>query len=129
MNYGGGWDGYDDITGHVQIADGRLKTITRAKLREAVYSKLPQLSREQVAELVDLVLEEISLSLIQGEKVNLRGFGLFKVRHKKERIGRNPKNLVPAIISPRRVVCFYPSPRLTAQINKEEYSGPEDIEE
>ena len=129
MNYAGERDSYEKITSDDQVEDGRLKTITRAKLRETVYSKLPQLSRSQIAELVDLVLEEISTSLIRGEKVNLRGFGLFKIRHKKERMGRNPKNLAPAVITSRRVVSFYPSPRLTAQINKEEYSEPEEIEE
>lgn len=100
--------------------DSSLKTLTRAELRESVYSKLPQLSRSQVSDLVDLVFEEIALAFLRDEPVKLRGFGTFKTRNKRQRIGRNPKTGIDAIITPRRVITFHASPTLVAIINNDE---------
>src|SRR3546814_6469805 len=65
-------------------------TITRADLSEAVYQEVG-LSRNESAELVESVLNEISEALVRGEMVKLSSFGGFSVREKGERIGRNPK--------------------------------------
>jgi integration host factor subunit alpha len=64
-----------------------------------------------------MALEEISDALVRGESVKLRSFGLFSVRAKRERIGRNPRTGVEAPIKPRRVLTFKPSPVLCASIN------------
>ncbi len=64
-----------------------------------------------------MALEEIANALVQGESVKLRSFGLFCVRAKRERIGRNPRTGVEAPIKPRRVLTFKPSPVLCAAIN------------
>lgn len=92
------------------------KTITRADLCEAVYQRLG-LSRAESADLVELVLSEISDSLEQGEAVKLSSFGTFSVRDKGERIGRNPKTGVEVPITSRRVLTFKPSNVLKARIN------------
>lgn len=93
------------------------KTTTRADLLEAVYSSSPVLSRAQAREIFEIALEEISDALVRGESVKLRSFGLFAVRCKRERIGRNPRTGVEVPITPRRVLTFKPSPVLTASIN------------
>src|SRR5206468_9593286 len=92
------------------------KTVTRADLCEAVYQKVG-LSRTESATLVEMVLKEITDSLEKGETVKLSSFGSFIVRKKKQRIGRNPKTGIKAIISPRRIVVFKPSTTLKQQIN------------
>ena len=97
--------------------DSSLKTLTRAELRESVYLKLPQLSRSQISNLVDAVFEEMALAFLRDEPVKLRGFGTFKTRKKRQRIGRNPKTGVDAIITPRKVITFHASPTLVATIN------------
>eukprot|EP01037_Dinobryon_pediforme_P022163 gene22163-23226_t len=84
------------------------KTITRADLCEAVYQKVG-LSRTESADLVEMVLDEISDCLVKGESVKLSSFGSFLVRSKGERIGRNPKTGEEVPISPRRVMVFKPS--------------------
>jgi integration host factor subunit alpha len=94
------------------------RTITRADLCEAVYSRLG-LSRAESAELVELVLREISDTLAKGETVKLSSFGSFLVREKAERIGRNPKTGVEVPITPRRVLVFKPSNVMRARINGE----------
>jgi len=93
------------------------KTATRADLLEAVYSASPVLSRAQAREIFEIALEEISAALVRGESVKLRSFGLFNVRSKRERIGRNPRTGVEVPITPRRVLTFKPSPVLTAHLN------------
>ena len=59
--------------------------------------------------MVDIIFQEISDSLINGEEVKFSGFGTFKILAKSARMGRNPKTGVPAVISGRRVVSFRPS--------------------
>jgi integration host factor subunit alpha len=82
-----------------------VKTITRQELAETVFRKVG-LSRTESAELVALVLDEISSALDRDETVKLSSFGTFYVRDKNERIGRNPKTGEEAPISRRRVVTF-----------------------
>ena len=66
------------------------RTVTRADLSEAVYQEVG-LSRNESADLVETVLAEISHALVRGEMVKISSFGSFAVRHKGERVGRNPK--------------------------------------
>jgi integration host factor subunit alpha len=94
------------------------QTVTRADLCEAVYTKLG-LSRAESAELVEMVLREISDTLAAGETVKLSSFGSFIVREKGERIGRNPKTGVEVPITPRRVLSFKPSNVMKARVNGE----------
>jgi integration host factor subunit alpha len=92
------------------------ETLTRQHLAEAVYAQVG-LSRNESAELVDRVLEEVSARLIRGETVKLSSFGTFAVRSKGGRIGRNPKTGQEVPISPRRVLVFRASHVLKAMIN------------
>ena len=82
-----------------------MKTMTRADLAEAVYRNIG-LSRNESSDLVEAVLEEICVCLENGEEVKLSSFGTFSVQTKRERIGRNPKTGVEAVITPRRVLSF-----------------------
>ena len=92
-------------------------TVTRAHLAEAVYQEVG-LSRNESAELVDSVLNEISDALAKGESVKISSFGSFLVRMKGERIGRNPKTGEEVPILPRQVLVFKPSNVLKSKINK-----------
>jgi integration host factor subunit alpha len=94
-------------------------TLTRADLRDAAYRACPEISRMDVRNILDDTLEEISDALTRGESVKLRGFGVFKVRSKSERTGRNPRTGVEATIVPRRVVTFKPSPLLKELVKGE----------
>ena len=82
-----------------------MKTLTRADLAEAVYRNIG-LSRNESSDLVEAVLEEVCVCLENGEEVKLSSFGTFSVQTKRERIGRNPKTGVEAVITPRRVLSF-----------------------
>lgn len=92
-------------------------TVTRAQLAEAVYQEVG-LSRNDSAQLVDVILEEVSQALIRGEMVKLSSFGSFQVRQKAQRIGRNPKTGEEVPILPRRVLVFRASHVLKDKVNR-----------
>ncbi|MBI1869258.1 MAG: HU family DNA-binding protein [Methylocystis sp.] len=92
--------------------------LTRAVLCEAVCGCCPTLSRAEARKVLDATLAEISDALVRGEAVKLRSFGSFKVRSKRERIGRNPKTGEEAPIRPRTVLTFKASPVLVAHLNR-----------
>lgn len=108
-----------------QTGERRPRTVTRADLAEAVYQKVG-LSRTESAALVEMVLDEMSDTIAQGETVKLSSFGSFIVRSKGERIGRNPKTGVEVPITPRRVMVFKPSNILRARVNGMSGEGVED---
>ncbi len=95
----------------------KRKTATRADLLDAVYGSCPTLSRAQARDIFEMALEEISDALVHGDSVKLRSFGLFAVRAKRERIGRNPRTGIEVPIKPRRVLTFKPSPVLIDCVN------------
>src|SRR4051812_23717625 len=91
-------------------------TVTRAQLGEAVYQEVG-LSRNESADLVETVLDEISNALARGEMVKISSFGSFSVRQKGKRVGRNPKTGEEVPINPRRVLVFRASHVLKDEIN------------
>jgi integration host factor subunit alpha len=102
---------------HALLAEMAKKTTTRADLLNAVYESCKGLSRAQARDIFEMSLQEISDALVRGETVKLRSFGLFSVRAKRARIGRNPRTGIEVPIKPRRVLTFRPSPVLVASIN------------
>jgi integration host factor subunit alpha len=100
-------------------------TLTRADLTEAVFQAVG-LSRNDSAQMVEDMLEEVCVALAKGETVKLSSFGTFAVRRKAQRMGRNPKTGDEVPIAPRRVLVFRPSHVLKAMINGE--AVPEEVE-
>lgn len=98
------------------------RTMTRAQLSESIYQEVG-LSRNESAELLEMVLGEISSALVRAETVKISSFGSFSVRQKGERIGRNPKTGDEVPILPRKVLVFRPSQLLKARIRGEDVSG------
>jgi len=92
------------------------ETVTRADLSEAVYQEVG-LSRNESAQLVEQVLDEMADALVRGEMVKISSFGTFSVRQKGRRIGRNPKTGQEVPILPRRVLVFRASHVLKQRIN------------
>jgi integration host factor subunit alpha len=99
----------------------KAKTVTRADLCDALHDTVG-LTRQDCAYLVERTLDLIAEAMEQGQSVKLSGFGVFQVRAKRERMGRNPKTGAPAPIAPRRVIGFRASQILKARIER---AGPE----
>ena len=83
-------------------------TITKADLATALHEHLG-INKREALELVMAFFEEIAAELEQGELVKLSGFGVFCLREKNSRPGRNPKTGEMIPVSARRVVMFHPS--------------------
>ncbi len=83
-------------------------TLTRADIIETLSREL-NLSRQAASHFLEFFIETTMDSIAEAEKLKLSSFGTFKVRKKSKRIGRNPKTREEAIVTPRRVVSFYPS--------------------
>lgn len=92
------------------------ETLTRADLAEAVHNAVG-LTRQDCAALVERTLDLVTEALEQGEVVKLSGFGVFQVRDKNARMGRNPKTGEPAAIDPRRVISFRASQVMKARVD------------
>lgn len=83
-------------------------TLTKADLAEKLHEQVGFNNRE-AKEMVEAFFKEITDSLERGEEVKLAGFGVFNMRDKPERPGRNPKTGEEIPISARRVVTFHAS--------------------
>ena len=92
-------------------------TLTRADLAEAVHEAVG-LTRQDCAAMVERTLDLVVEALGRGEEVKLSGFGVFQVRAKRARMGRNPKTGEPAAIDPRRVITFRASQVMKARVGK-----------
>jgi len=92
-------------------------TLTRADLTDALHEEVG-LTRQDCAGLVERTLNLVAEAMAKGEDVKLSGFGVFQVRNKRERMGRNPKTGKPASIDPRRVVGFRASQVMKARVDK-----------
>ena len=84
-----------------------MATITRLDLADTLKNRFG-LTATDAYKMIDVIFDEISQSLINGEDVKITGFGTFKILSKSARIGRNPKTGIPALISARRVTTFHP---------------------
>jgi integration host factor subunit alpha len=76
-----------------------------------------EISEEEAATLLERTLELIKTTLQQGERISIFNFGVFTVRTKTSRKGRNPRTGEEVMIASRRVVTFRASPHLKAEVN------------
>ena len=90
--------------------------MTKAELVEDV-AEAAELTKKDAERLVEIVFESIVESLNQGEEIELRGFGSFRVRERGARRGRNPKTGDPVNIPAKRVPYFKPGKELKELIN------------
>ena len=95
--------------------------MVKADIIRALETQLGLSHREASAQ-VEGILTLIKTALTEGETVLISGFGQWKVRDKKSRVGRNPKTKKEYEISPRRVVTFYPSNVWRSEISKNDNS-------
>ena len=91
--------------------------MTKAELVEDV-ARAAELTKKDAERLVEIVFESIIETLNQGEKIELRGFGSFRVRERGARRGRNPKTGDPVSIPAKRVPYFKPGKELKELINE-----------
>jgi integration host factor subunit beta len=90
--------------------------MTKADLIEVV-ARATELTKKDSEVIVEEIFENIIQALNHGEKIELRGFGSFRVRQREARRGHNPKTGAPVDIPAKRVVYFKPGKELKELIS------------
>ncbi len=88
----------------------------KADIIDNIYEKVG-FSKTEVANIVESVFDIIKETAQREGKIVISGFGVFAVKDKRPRRGRNPQTGSDLQISPRRVLTFKPSPALRASVN------------
>jgi len=91
--------------------------MTKAELVEEV-AQSATLTRKHSEVIVDAVFSSIVEALQRGDKIELRGFGSFRVRHRGSRTGRNPKTGEGVLVPAKKVPYFKPGKELRELINR-----------
>jgi integration host factor subunit beta len=91
--------------------------VTKAELVDAV-SKVSDLTRKHSEVIVDAVFSSIIDALHKGEKIELRGFGSFRIRRRDSRTGRNPKTGAGVLVPAKKVPHFKAGKELRELINR-----------
>ena len=92
--------------------------MTKAELVEEV-AKNSNLTKKDAEVIVQTVLDSIIDSLKEGRKVELRGFGSFRLRQRSSRTGRNPKTGEKVKVPAKRIPYFKPGKELKDLINQQ----------
>jgi integration host factor subunit beta len=93
--------------------------MTKAELIEEV-SRVSNLTKKHSEIIVDTVFKSVINALHRGEKIELRGFGSFRIRQRESRRGRNPKTGEKVDVPAKKVPYFKPGKELKELINREE---------
>jgi integration host factor subunit beta len=95
---------------------GEVK-MTKAELVEKVSGQI-NLTKKQTEVIVNTVFQSITESLSEGKKVELRGFGSFRIRERNARLGRNPKSGAQVDVPAKRVPFFKAGKELRELVDK-----------
>ena len=94
----------------------KLPTLTKADLIEEVL-RITELPRKESETIVETIFESIIQSLQKGDKIEIRGFGSFRTRQRRGRVGRNPKTGAKVEVPPKKIPFFKPSKELKDFVN------------
>ena len=91
-------------------------TLTKADLIEEVL-RITELPRKESESIVETIFDSIIESLQNGDKIEIRGFGSFRTRQRRGRVGRNPKTGEKVEVPPKKIPFFKPSKELKDFVN------------
>jgi integration host factor subunit beta len=97
--------------------------MTKAELIEDV-SRVVEMSRKDSEVIVETIFDSIVKSLKAGDKIEIRGFGSFRTRQRKPRIGRNPKTGTRVDVPAKKIPYFKPSKELKDLVNTSQAGQP-----
>lgn len=91
--------------------------MTKSELIDQIASLHPDLAVRDVENAVRLILDDITETLAQGGRIEIRGFGSFSLHFREPRMGRNPKTGDPVPLDGKHVPHFKPGKELREQVN------------
>ena len=93
--------------------------IVKSKLLKQISNNYPNFLKKDLEKFTNIILEEIRKTLKRGERVELRGFGVFSTKVQKARISRNPKTGEKVNTPEKRTIHFKMSKDLFKKLNDE----------
>ena len=94
--------------------------LVKSKLLKQLSKNYPNFLKKDLEKFTNIILKEIKISLKRGERVELRGFGVFSTKIQKARISRNPRTGEKVSTPEKRTINFKMSKDLFKKINNEE---------
>ncbi len=91
--------------------------MVRSELLQKLCNQHPNLVRRDVEKILKIIFEEITKALCRGENIEIRGFGTYKIVHRKSRTGRNPKNSELVQIPEKKAIKWKMSKILFNRLN------------
>ncbi len=92
--------------------------MTRSELTQRLTLLNAGLTLSQAEKSVAVILDEITAALAKGNRVELRGFGVFTTRNRRSRIGRNPRTGQAVKVESKKVPFFKAGKQLRERLNK-----------
>jgi len=92
----------------------------KSELVQRIAEHNPHLYQRDVENIVNAILDEIVAALARGDRVELRGFGAFSVKHRPARAGRNPRTGEPVSVKAKHVPFFKSGKELRGRLNADE---------
>ena len=93
--------------------------ITKSELVKQLSKTYPNLLKKDLEKFFDIFLNEVKLALKNGERVELRGWGIFSTKNQKGKTSRNPKTGERVIVKEKRSINFKMSKDLFSEVNDE----------
>ena len=100
-------------------------SLIKSKLIQNITDSNPHLFVRDVERIVNTIFNEITQSLADGKRVELRGFGAFSVQHRKKRMGRNPKTGESVNVDEKFIPRFKTGKELRLKLNNKVSSETE----
>ena len=94
--------------------------IVKSKLLKQHSKNYPNFLKKDLEKFIDIILKEIRLTLKRGERVELRGFGVFSTKIQKARISRNPRTGEKVNTTQKKIIHFKMAKDLFKKLNDEE---------
>jgi integration host factor subunit beta len=91
----------------------------KSELVQRIANRNPHLYLRDVEKIVNAILDEITGALSRGDRVELRGFGAFSVKHRDARVGRNPRTGAHVPVNEKTVPFFKTGKEMRERLNQD----------
>jgi integration host factor subunit beta len=100
--------------------------MTKRDLIDEVNKRFPHLSRRDSEVIINAIFDSMVEALAQGDRIEIRGFGSFVVKHRRARQGRNPKSGVLVSVAAKRVPFFKVGKELRFRVDGKPFEEEEE---
>jgi integration host factor subunit beta len=90
----------------------------KSELVQRIANRNPHLYLRDVEKIVNAIFDEITAALVRGDRVELRGFGAFSVKHREARVGRNPRTGAQVPVAEKSVPFFKTGKEMRERLNQ-----------